>query len=454
MALSTADAVHKVLHARQVAEHRFRGHVDHIISTGGRGGGKTTSMQYGCFAHCEELGGEASPVVTREGWGDLVELMNRFYEDAHRVFGGAERNKNDGTIALPSGAVINFTNIGDEVAYARLQGRNFTSLFADEVGNYSPSAYAFLARVRTNIRVPLGRRAVEWWTCNPHGRSHAPIFKSYISRAPAFHPFQDDAGRWCVWTHSTHRDNEHIDREQYRRQLVAGCPDAALAQAWIDGTWGPLGGQMFQFDPSVHLVAHTPTCDYMFRLGGDWGAAAPAACLLLGVVPPDVHGYAPGSVIVLDETDTAADPNDLGIGSGAVPQQFAEMILEMSARHGWRHPHGAMDDARGLQSETVIGIMRENGVNFHKPFKKDRVGQWNLVNQMLANAKSGDGPGLYISNRCAHLIETLAEAPRGALRPEDLDPKWPRDHWCDALGYGLRDVVLNRVTSGRTVGMH
>jgi hypothetical protein len=130
------------------------------------------------------------------------------------------------------------------------------------------------------------------------------------------------------------------------------------------------------------------------------------------------------------------------------------MIRELCAKFDIRHPHVVMDDARGLQSETVIQLLRENGIAAHKPYKKDRVGQWNLIRQLLSNARTDDGPGLYFTNRCPHLLETLPEAPRGTLRPEDIDPKWPRDHWLDALAYGVRDLWANTVGSGRTIGMY
>ncbi len=207
------------------------------------------------------------------------------------------------------------------------------------------------------------------------------------------------------------------------------------------------------FDPAVHIIAPPAHADLKLRCGGDWGTAAPATCILLGQLRADVGRCRYGSIIALDETDTA-DPSDLSLGNGAPPQMFAEMIREMCARHGWKRPHVCMDDARGLQSETVIQLLRENGIGAHKPHKKDRVGQWTLIRALLENARTGDGPGLYFTNRCGHLLETLPEAPRGTLRPEDIDPKWPRDHWIDALAYGVRDLHGARVSSGRHVGMY
>ena len=67
------------------------------------------------------------------------------------------------------------------------------------------------------------------------------------------------------------------------------------------------------------------------------------------------------------------------------------MIKEMGARNGCPRPQVVMDDARGLQSETVITLLRENGISAYKPHKKDRVGHWALIRSLLSNATTGDG---------------------------------------------------------------
>jgi hypothetical protein len=303
--------------------------------------------------------------------------------------------------------------------------------------------------------VPPGLRPHIHCTANPHGRCHTVLFKEYISKAPPWHPFPDLSGELWIWTTSDLRDNPHIDRESYRRQLVAACgTDTALADAWINGDWSVLGGVMFDcFDPAVHIIRRPAYANFRFRCGGDWGTAAPSTCILLGQLRGDLGPYRAGSIVALDEVDTA-DPADLSLGNGAPPQALAEIIKEMAARNNWRSPYVVMDDARGLQSETVIQLLRENQIAAQKPWKKDRVGQWALIRSLLSNAVTGDGPGLYFTDRCPHLLETLPEAPRGTLRPEDIDPKWPRDHWLDALAYGVRDLWGNRVTVGRTIGMY
>lgn len=432
----------------QQAVLRFRGHAN-IMNAGGRGSGKTFGLCLDLIDHCRQHGPDARPLVVRESWSGLQQLSDQILELATAAFGNAQRNKGEGTINLGVFGIISLTQIADEKSYAKHQGKSFTGLFADETGNYSPAAWAFLRRVRSNLRVPMGRRVAIHFTANPHGRAHTIIYKEFITKAPPWHPFQAEDGSWWIWTTSTLDDNEHIDREAYRRQLIASCgSDTALADAWINGDWSVLGGVMFDvFDPAVHIIKLPPYADMLLRVGGDWGTAAPAACILLGRLKSNLGPYRYGSIIALEEVDTA-DPSDLALGTGAPPQMLAEMIKEMCARNGWSRPHVVMDDARGLQSETVIQLLRENGIGAHKPIKKDRVGQWTLIRSLLSNAVTGDGPGLYFTNKCPHLLETLPEAPRGTLRAEDIDPKWDRDHWCDALAYGVKDLHGNRPTGG------
>ncbi len=404
--------------------------------------------------HCREFRDEARPLVTRESWGGLQQLSDNILDLARAAFGSAQRNKGDGTIALPNGAIITLSQMADEASYSKHQGKSFTGLFADEAGNYPPAAWAFLRRVRSNLRVAPGRRVHIHLTCNPHGRAHTVIYKEFITRAPPWHPFQDDQGDWWVWTTSTLDDNPHIDRESYRRQLLASTgTDRALADAWLDGRWDVLGGVMFDvFDPAVHIVRPPPYARFSLLIGADWGTAAPSTAILLGRLKEPVGPYRPGDIIALDETDTA-DPADLSLGMGTSVHSWAEQMREMMARNGRKSVVVVTDDARGLNGDTVVRELINCQISAHRPHKKDRVGTWTLIRSMLqAASDASDRPALWITDRCPHLIETLPEAPRGTLRPEDIDPRWPRDHWLDGLGYGVRELHQHRSSGRRLIG--
>ena len=367
--------------------------------------------------------------------------------------GRASGNKSDMTITWPTGAQIQFTNITDEQSYARHQGRSYTGLFGDEVSNYPPSAFTLLQHLRSNLRVRPGLRPEVRYNANPNGLAHSILMKDFIGRAPAWTPFRaDNDGEW-IWTHSTYRDNPHIDREAYEQSLRAACGgDTELLQAWLDGDWRVRGGVLFaNFDPDCHLI-QTPrdVRGWKFRCGADWGSAAPAVALLLGVTLA-------GDIVALEEFDTACDPNDLNVGNGMVAQAFTEELLALFRRWGRSNVATVCDDARGLHgaSDTVVGLLQSNGISAHKPTRKNRVGGWDLMRQCLEGAKLRNGPGLYIvADKCPHLVETLSTAPRGQLRPEDCDPRFP-DHWLDALRYAVGEIYpIYKWTSGTTVGMY
>jgi hypothetical protein len=436
----------------QQAVLRFRDHVG-IMNAGGRGSGKTFSLIIDLIDLCQNPG--ETPLVIRESWAGLQELQGKVHALCIIAFGqNVQRNKSDGTITLPNGNVITFTNIGDEASYAKLQGRTFTALYADEVGNYPPQAFKFLQLVRSNLRVAPGRRPRLHFTANPHGRAHTKVKKGWIDKAPAWYPYQDEAGDWWVHTTSDLTMNPHIDQEQYTRQLTAATSgDTALTEAWIKGSWGVLGGNMFEmWDPNIHIVV-PPQTDFKYVIGADWGTASPSTALLLGMVRTPIGKFRTGDIIALDETDTAY-PDDLSKGTGVSIQTWCEMLEEMTKRNGQKVVRVVTDDARGLDSETVVTEMQRCGLNAMRPNQKNRISHWALLRSMLQAAVEGDSrPAFWVTNNCPHLISTLPEAPRGTLRAEDLDPKWNEDHWLDGLAYGLRDLHGNRVISGRTIGM-
>lgn len=204
--------------------------------------------------------------------------------------------------------------------------------------------------------------------------------------------------------------------------------DTALADAWLEGRWDVLGGVMFDvFDPAVHIIRPPAYAGLKMLIGADWGTAAPATGILLGRLKEPVGHLRQGDIIALDETDTA-DPADISLGIGTSVHGWAEQLKEMMARNARRNVVVVTDDARGLNGDTVVRELVNCQISAHRPQKKDRVGTWPLIRSMLQAAADGsDRPALWITDRCPHLIETLPEAPRGTLRPEDIDPKWPRE---------------------------
>jgi len=451
----------------QHAALQLRTHVDLIVLAGGRGGGKTHCGLLGLIAHCNLLGEHAAPLVVRESWTGLSETLTKAETFAAAAFGtnGLSYNRSEGVIRLPTGGAIYGASLHDgESSYLRWQGRNLTGIWVEEAGNLSPQHFAFMRRLESNLRPPLGFKAERIWTANPHGKSHHTLYRNYIGKAPPWRMGRSADGLTYVWIPSTYRDNKHIDQPAYARNLLASVgSDHALAAAWGDGRWDQISGAMFPVNPEVHLIDPIPGWMLKrvarFTCGSDWGNSAPATAILLAQLKEPIHyggGRLPyGSIIAIEETDTAADSNDLSVGLGTDARTFAEQVYAMLQKHGAERCDVVVDDAKGLKGDSVVDYFRSANLNARLPDKRSRVEGWDIVRQYLADAENGSGrPSLYVTTACPHLFETLSEAPRGTLNPRDLDPKWNRDHWCDALAYGMKEVAGGpRSWQGQVIGM-
>lgn len=443
----------------QQAVLRFRAQAN-IAQLGGRGSSKTFALCLDCVTRCAEDPNER-PLVLRESWSGTQQITDLLFTMATAAFHPQKVRTNSamGEIICPNGAVITVSNVGDAASYAKHQGKTYTSLFADEMGNYPPTAFAFAMRCRSNLRVPVGKRAHIHITANPHGAAHTLCVQKFMKHAPGWwKPYREDGtedGEWWVNAGSTLKDNPHIDQRAYEVQLrkATGHNDA-LAKAWIENDWSVMGGSMFDnFDPAFH-VRFPPPARMRYQLGADWGTASPSTCILLGRLLDHAGPFVPGDMFAIDEVDTAVNADDLSTGTGAPPSEFAEMVMRMLQRHRCKKSTPMVcDDMRGLMGDTVCAQLSKEGLWCSKPIKTDRAGGFQLVRTYLHHAKTGAGPGLWVSPDCRNLITTLPMCPRDPLRPEVIDTRFTMRHWADGLIYGLKEMHhTGRGGNGRTVG--
>lgn len=442
----------------QAATLRFRHHCN-ILSTGGRGVGKTTGLAMDVIDRCRLLGSYARPLVVKMSWPALQELQAEITALAIAAFGVAvASNKTEGIISLPTGGIIRFSNLESDADYNKHQGANYCSLYADEISNFTPAAWALFKKLRSNVRPPVPYRPHIHLTANPGGKLHMVLWREFVSRAPAFHPFLADDGEYWIVTKGSYKENPHIQHEHYARALAVACGhDEALLAAWLSGSWAALSDMMFAIE-QAHIIPALPGWAYNTSIvkplnGCDWGTSSPAhACLLLQCRQniPEAHLRA-GDIVCADETSTVLNVNDLSKGSGVPPTVFATMIREMNARNALPRVRTVVDDARGLHGETVVDLMGEILHDVRKPEDKNRITHFNLLRTYLHNAKEdGGGPGLFfIEGKCPQTIQSVTGAVRGKLRPEDVDPSYTEDHGLDALVYGLMALHSKHGTVGQ-----
>lgn len=438
---------------------KYRNHCN-IFSSGARGTAKSTALCFDILAHVLDYGPLASVLVLRESWSGLQEIQQKLFMMARIAFGpSVSQNKAEGSLTFPNGARCDFSNVSDADSYAKHLGKSRSMLAADDFGNFPPGAVQYVNMLRSNLRVPGGKRTHIHMTANPHGRNHTHCLKNFVNQAPAWTPYREEGdGEWWIHAHSILGQNPHLDTEQYRRQLIAATKgNPALRAAWIDGDWNVQGaGLMFEmFDPTQHL-GECPRTRVRYAVGIDFGTASPSVGILFAELQEYAAGHIPGDVFAVDMWDTCLTPEDYATGDGSPPVVLAEYTKELLDRNrAKRNTPVTVDDARGLMNDTVVGIFNESGLRAEKAKGKSRAGGWALMRQYLQGALDRDaGKGLWISPKCQHLIDTMQVAQRDDLRPDDISRHFKEDHALDAGVIGLKSLVQRPKTgSGRTIGM-
>ena len=426
---------------------------------GGRGGGKSYTLVLLALRHIEQYGDKARILYIRRTYKGLADFELLTRDLFGKVYGTAARyNGAEHCWRFPNGAYMELGQLESHADYAKYQGRSFTLLMADECGQFpSPD---LLDVLRSNLRAPKGIPVRVVLAANPGGPGHHWIAKRYVFTGTPGRPFfETKSKREWIYAMSTFAGNAFIDREQYKEQLESSCPhDAELLRAWIDGDWAVNRGAYFAsvLDEDRNAVEPWSEIPQGWRtyLAHDFGSSAPSVTYLVAESPGDtVAGryYTRDSLVLVDELATAKRdrPNE---GLGWTVPILAEEIRAMCER--WKvKARGVADDAIFAKTGSGAGSIADEfmraQVHFSRARKADRIGGWNVMRRLLADAGKPDVPGLYVSRACGYFWETVPYLGRDEKRVEDVDSQGP-DHGADACRYaclrGGNDIQLVRMT--------
>ena len=416
-----------------------------LFMGGGRGGGKSYALALLALRYTEQYRERARVLYLRKTYAGLrdFELVTR--ELFATIYGtAASYNSTEHLWRLPTGGYFELQQLESYADLLKVQGRSFGLVLVDEAGQYADPA--LLDLIRANMRGPQGipiRMAV---AANPGGAGHHWIARRYVFRGAPWAEFAEQQSRrtW-VYCPSTFAGNQFIDREQYREQLESSCPhDPELLRAWISGDWAVARGAYFAsvLDESRNAIDPWETMPNTwdeFFLAHDFGSSAPSVTYVVARSPGGMsHGkwYPRGSVVLVDELATAKrDRPSEGLG-WTVPV-LAEEIRAMCKR--WKiKPEGVADDSifarTGSGAGSIAEEFRRAGVHLSPARKADRIGGWQMMRRMLADAGKRDVAGLYVSRGCEFFWSTVPYLPRDARRTEDVDSS-AVDHAADAARY-------------------
>lgn len=430
-----------------------------VFLGGGRGGGKSFLEALLALRHVEQYGAKARILYIRRSYKGLADFELVTRELFGQVYGTAARyNGAEHCWRFPNSAYMELGQLETNADYAKYQGRSFTLLLVDEGGQYaSPD---LLDVLRSNLRAPEGIPIRVVLAANPGGPGHHWIAKRYVFTAAPWKPFYEPKSkRHWVYAPSTFMGNTFIDRDQYRDQLESSCPnDPELLRAWLSGDWAVNRGAYFAsvLDEDRNAVEPWTEIPQGWRtyLAHDFGSSAPSVTYLVAESPGDtVAGryYPRDSLVLVDELATAKRdrPNE---GLGWTVPILAEEIRAMCER--WKvKARGVADDAIFAKTGSGAGSIADEfmraQVYFSRARKADRIGGWNVMRRLLADAGKPDVPGLYVSRGCSYFWETVPYLGRDEKRVEDVDSQGP-DHGADAARYaclrGGNDMQVVRMT--------
>ena len=433
---------------------------------GGRGGGKTHLLAALFLRHCEQHGENAKCLVVRKSFPALQDLETYLVNYFRAIYGtDLKTDSNRHRITLPNGALIQLDQLEREADFQKFQGKSFSHIAIDEAGQYASPA--LLDRLRSSLRAATNVPLRFIMLANPAGVGHGWLVRRHALQAP-WKPYIDDAtGFDFVTINSTYRDNEHIDRKRYEKNLMASCAtDPELGKAWLTGDWSVIRGAYFSgvLDQSKVMIEPWP---YLYErkegrpqskgyrtnggafnsrwkpyLSHDFGVSAPSITYLCvratGEEAPDGIVYPRDSIILLDEV-SITHPDDVNLGLGLNVEEQAERIKAMCDH--WKVPaSGVADDAifnkTGSKSGSIAEEFQLAGVHFSKAKKGGRVAGWQTMRRLLANAGKPDIAGLYVSRLCTTWWQTVPTLPRDPRHPDDVDST-AADHAADACRYAL-----------------
>ena len=206
-----------------------------LLLGGGRGVAKSWTLLLLALRHIGQYGALARILMLRQTYKALADLELISRELFTQVYGSDVRfNAAEHVWRFPGGGYLELGQLESEADYSKYQGRSFTLLLIDEVGQYASSD--LLDRMRSNLR---GRKDIPVrvvMAANPGGPGHHWLARRYVFRSAPWVPFLEERSkREFAYCPGTFLDNPFIDKEQYRAQLESACPDGSGALARVAG---------------------------------------------------------------------------------------------------------------------------------------------------------------------------------------------------------------------------
>ena len=320
-------------------------------------------------------------------------------------------------------------------------------------------------------------------TTNPWGPGHSWVKDEFVDGVDpgevrkiitnVFNPrtkARQDVVRTKVRIFGTYKENIYLAPE-----YIAGLEsetDPERRKAWLLGDWNIRAGGMFNdiYKEHIHVID-----DFKIPKGWfvdrafDWGSSHPfsvgwyAVANGEAVTLNDGTRFAPrrGSIIRFHEWyGTSGAINDglrmsgPEIAGGIMEREMTLLTNKVISGIPADGPaDGQIFQVRESDVATIGSKMAEEGIGWLAADKSSgsRINGWQLIRDMLRNAVTGEGPGLYFTKSCRYARKFMPDTPRDEDKPDDVDTE-TEDHLQDELRYRILDA--SRKMTGRIKTRH
>lgn len=391
---------------------------------GARGGGKSFGMlaQMGCD-DCQRYPGLKCLLLrkvgkaNKENFEDLRRRLFRALPHKYNRQEGILRFENDSNIIAG-----HFQHESDIDAYLGLE---YDVIGIEEATTLTASKHQDIQTCNRTSKPDWRPRTYN--TFNPGGVGHAHIKKTFVE------PFRRHEETDTRFIPSLAKDNPFLNPEYIRQNLESLT--GWKRRAWLDGDWDIAAGQFFTtFNQAIHVVPwFMAPKGWTFWGAIDYGFTHYTVFYLLAQ-------DGDGNIYILDEHGER----------GWLPQRHVPAIEALLARNGlqlWqlqRIVAGADVFAKKGSELTIADTYEALGMALEVA-EMDRINGAGQILTLLGDweAQPPIPAKLFITDRCARLIETLPSLEHDPHRPQDVlkvdvdENGDGGDDWYDGARYGV-----------------
>ena len=439
--------------------------IKEIFYGGARGGGKTDGMIGKNAIKASVHGKQQKGIFYRKELPQLEDAIERCHEIYIPL--GWKFGEQKKTFTSPNGAKLRFRAIENPRDAEKQQGKGYTDVYAEELGNYATPKEFNLMRgaCRSGEGVPTQMHG----TGNPGGVGHHWLKVRYIDPNPAglqvlTETLPNGKTHERIFIPSLLDDNKILmenDPDYENNLYMAGSE--ALVKAWRFGDWNIVEGAFF--DCWHRKMVHRPfmvPASWSKYVSFDWGSARPFSVGWWAIVSDDYmtnegvllpRGYALryrewyGKKVLSDGTQNVGlRMNAETVGDGIRERTKEKINLYVADPATFKEDGGPSQVERMRIPFIRADNSRVTGAGF--------MGGWDQMRSRMIGTRTFDDNGVLQDdgvpmigcfNTCPDSIRTIPNVQHDAKNPEDLDTNM-EDHAADEWRYFCmsRPYVSNR----------